>query len=408
MKSFVNHLLRSIRSTPRGVWVLVGGQFINRLGAFVYPFLALYLHARGFAPSSISVVLASLAAGQFCAPFAGGYLADAIGRRNTIVIALIGGATSMLMIYASDRLAALCLAAAAHGFLSFLFGPAANALITDLVTPAQRQITFSIFRLAINAGFALGPALGGVLFGLGPGLIFYGDAATTLVFAFLAVRHLPHGLRTVGGAVADPGVILRSWLEAASDAWHNRPFVRFYFSMLLMTVAFMQVFTVLSLHATARGLDPFAYGIAMGFNGLMVMVCELPMTHLTQRHSPPRVLALGLTVTGLGCAAFGAATSLGGFIAAMAVFTLGEMMTLPVSSTYASRLAPEEFRGRYFGVLGTIWGLGGLVSSLGPVFYSVMGPWWWVIAGSCSVVGGLLLTAGPAPVHGGYPVGQHR
>lgn len=389
MKSFLRQLRGDLRIMPRGVWVLVGGQFVNRLGSFVYPFLAIFLTARGYGLGEVTLVLGAIAVGHLGAPFAGGYLADAVGRRNTIVLALVGGALTLVGLYYAPNLPVLLLTAAAHGFFSHMFGPAANALLSDLVSPQVRVTAYALLRLAINAGFAAGPALAGLLYAASPVLIFAGDAATTLLFAGLAWMFLPHGLRTVQGDVTSPQVIARSWIDAGRDAWRNGPFVQLYLGMLLMAVAFMQVFTILGLHMTSRGLDTVAYGIAMGFNGFLIMCFELPLAHLVRKRPARPVLVAGFIVTGLGCAAFSVADSLPECLAAMALFTFGEMISLPIAAGYASELAPVALRGRYFGVFGTVWGLAGLVGSAGPWLYGQLGPAWWAIAGIGGLCGGL-------------------
>lgn len=393
MHAFFRPIVHDLRTLPRGVWVLVGGQFINRFGSFVYPFLALFLTQRGLTLAHVGWVMAALALGQLAAPFVGGYLADAIGRRRTIVLALVGGALTLLGLYAMRSPLALAVMAGAHGFFAYMFNPAASALLSDLVPEEKRVTAFAMLRLAINAGFAAGPAIAGLLFRIDPLYIFIGDAGTTLVFAALALAFLPRGHISLAGATTSPRSIARNWLQAGRDAWHNGPFVQLFVCQLLMTVAFMQIFTVLSLHATARGLDTAAYGLAMGFNGLIIMTCELTLAHVLKRADPRRVLILGYIITGLGCASFALATGLLGFLAAMAIFTLGEMIALPISSGYASTLAPADYRGRYFGLLGTSWGFGGLLGSSGAWVYGQIGPIWWVIAGACSVLGGIGMAA---------------
>ncbi len=54
--------------------------------------------------------------------------------------------------------------AAVFGFSNFIFGPPANALVADLVPEEKRITAYAMLRLAINAGFAAGPMVAGVLF----------------------------------------------------------------------------------------------------------------------------------------------------------------------------------------------------------------------------------------------------
>ncbi|MBE2214028.1 MAG: MFS transporter [Opitutaceae bacterium] len=376
---------------PRGLWVLVGGQFINKFGSFVMPFLTLFLAGRGLGPGQIASILAAISIGHLVAPFVSGYLTDAIGRRDTIVLSLAGGAVAILGIYFAGSYTQIIVIAAVYGFLSSMFSPPANALISDLVPPELRVTAFALLRLAINAGFAAGPAVAGVLFTRAPMLIFIGDAATTLVFAALAWAFLPHGLRTVTGRVTSVRVVARSWVEATTDMVRNGPYVQLLIATLCMAVAFQQVFCVLALDATERGLDPVHYGLLMGSNGVFIALFELPLSQWTKRMDPRRVLRVGYAMVALGCASFALAQTFSQFLAAMALFTFGEMLSLPVAAGYGSQLAPAQFRGRYFGWSTVVWSLAGMAGSSGVWFYGTVGAVWWLWSGLVAGVGTLVM-----------------
>lgn len=391
MISFAARLIADIRALPRSVHVLVGGQFINRFGSFVLPFLALYLTGKGIGVGQVSLVLGAMATGGLFGPIVSGYLADAIGRRNTIVVALLTGALSMVGLYHCETFTQFIAVAVVHGFCSFLYHPAASALLTDLVRPDQRVLAFALMRLAVNAGFAAGPAVAGLLFSRAPMLIFYGDAFTTLVFALLALVWLPHGLRTVAGRITSLAIIWQSWREALGDMRRNRPFVILIGASLLMEIAFVQTFNVLSLTITGRGLSPAQYGVVMALNGALIMIFELPLNQWARRFDLRRVLVLGFTLIGLGCASFGLMHTQGGFFAAMLLFTLGEMLAMPISQSYTSMLAPEQYRGRYFGIRGIVWAMAATIGSVGVWCYGQLGAQWWYIAGGIGVLGALVM-----------------
>jgi len=403
MMTFLRQLFADLRALPPALWVLTGGQFINRFGSFVYPFFALYLTRAGFSLGQVSVVLAAIAAGQMGAPLASGYLADAIGRRNTIVASLVGGAVTILALYWAHTLPALMVAGWLHGFTANMFGPASHALLSDVVPEDKRVTAHAMFRLALNAGYAAGPAVAGFLFTHSPVLIFVGDAATTLIFAGLALAFLPHGLRTITGRVTSPTVTWRSWCEAAVDAWRNRPFAQLVFGKMLMSIAFVQVFNVLALHATAQGLSPVVYGVVMGFNGVLIMLVELPLAQWIKRFEPRRVLVVGFLLVGAGCASFGWAETTAGFLFGMGFFTVGEMISLPIAAGYGAQLAPPAYRGRYFGLLGLIWGVSALTGSTGVWAFGQVGAAWWWWSGGFGLLAGVVMMLRlrdmrPAPV----------
>ena len=381
MPNLLRETLRDIRSMPSALWVLTGGQFINRFGCFVYPFLTLHLNERGFSGAQIATVLGTMAAGGLVAPFLSGYLADAIGRRNTIVLSLVGGALTILTLYYGQTVGQMAGLAFLHGTLAQIFGPASHALLSDVVPDEKRVTAYALFRLALNAGYAAGPAVAGLLYTRAPVLIFWGDAITTLVFAVLAFTLLPHGLRTIRGRITSPRLAWDSWRDAGRDILANRPALHLLGGKLFMSLAFIQIFYVLVLLAKDRGLSPVEYGIVMGFNGAIIVVAELPLVQWLKRYSPRPVLAVGFGLVGIGCASFFWVETMPGFLLAMTLFTVGEMISLPVSAALGARLAPEQFRGRYFGIYGITWGLASLAGSSGVWFYQQWGASWWLVGG---------------------------
>ncbi len=66
-------------------------------------------------------------------------------------------------------------------------------------------------------------------------------------------------------------------------------------------------------------------------------------------------MALGYVLVGVGFVIGLLGTGLPVLIAVMVVFTLGEMIALPVAQSHIASLAPDDMRGRYMGVLGVAW-----------------------------------------------------
>ena len=68
----------------------------------------------------------------------------------------------------------------------------AYALVADVVTPEQRISAFGMQRMGTNLGWAIGPALGGVLTLVMPyGAVFFIAAVGILLAAFLTLGRLP-------------------------------------------------------------------------------------------------------------------------------------------------------------------------------------------------------------------------
>lgn len=158
-----------------------------------------------------------------------------------------------------------------------------------------------------------------------------------------------------------------------------------------MAIAFAQAFSVLAIDTNSRGISPVDYGLVMGFNGALIVCVELPLVTWIKRFPTRQLLAAGFAIVGIGTASFAWAESLVGVFIAMAIYTIGEMIALPVSAAYAAQLAPAQFRGRYFGYMSLAWGIAALAGSVGVWAFSLLGSDWWIWAGSFGLIAGGLM-----------------
>ena len=138
------------------------------------------------------------------------------------------------------------------------------------------------------------------------------------------------------------------------------------------------------------------YGLLLGWNGVLIVFAELPLTTATMRFDARRVMALGYILTGVGFAMNAVAHTIFALWIAMTVFTFGEMISQPTASAYIARLAPERMRGRYMGVLGLAWnGAGILGPQLGFRLFAIDPMLVWLVCGLLGLLAaGVILRAG--------------
>jgi MFS family permease len=141
-------LLQSLKSLPRPAWILYAGTFLNRFGSFVIPFLVIYLRERGFPEGHVAIALVAYGVGHLAASAIGGYLSDRIGRRKTIALSMFSSAASMLVLSQASHFPAIVAFTALTGLTAEMYRPASSALLTDLVSPAQRVTAFAAYRWA--------------------------------------------------------------------------------------------------------------------------------------------------------------------------------------------------------------------------------------------------------------------
>jgi MFS family permease len=347
-------LTAELRSLPRAYWVLTIGWFINRFGTFVHPLLTILLTGAGHSPSHVAWVLCANGLGSFSAGLLGGYFSDRFGRRHALVLGTLGNALAIVALYFAITFTHSILLIVglmfAAGFGGGFYMPASSALLADVVPPHLRLRAYSAQRLAINAGFACGASMAAFL---AIWAVFVGDALTTAAFGIIALCYLPHGVKASREEA--------TWREAWRVMRGDRAFWALAGATLLTSFLFQQFNSTFSLEVLRRKLElnlfgmhfssPQVFGLILGWNGIMVVVFELRLTRWTQRFQSRRVIMLGYLLLGAGLALNALAGGIGVLLAAMSLFTIGEMLSQPMRSAYIAELAPLAMRGRYMGAL---------------------------------------------------------
>jgi MFS family permease len=381
-------LRENLRALPRPVWILFAGTFINRFGTFVMPFLAIYMTREGYTPLEAGFAVSAYGAGHTVASMIGGHLADRIGRRHTIALSMFLSAISMTALSQVHTLPLLLSLSFIVGGVGEMYRPAATALIGDLVLPHQRVAAFGMYRFAINLGFAAGPAVAGFLANRSFTYIFLGDAATSLVYGIVALTALPHGVRS-SAKEERPAEGLRVALA-------DRALMIFLAATLCITWVEFQLHSTFPVHLARLGFSPSTYGALLSINGIMIVLFELALTAWTQRMPQRPLIALGYLLTGIGLALTGVAKSVPAFAGTVVIWTLGEMIYAPLTSTHVTNLAPERYRGRYMGLWHSTWSIGMLLGpTLGSMLYERKGALLWWACLVLGIAGGGLSLANP-------------
>ncbi|MGI8334124.1 MFS transporter [Actinomadura scrupuli] len=387
-----------IGGLPRPFWVLWTGSLINRLGTMVEPFMAFYLvGVRGLSVPATGAVMAMFGAGSVFSQVIGGALADRIGRRPTLTLGTLASAAAMVALGYVSSLPALIAVVFALGLTVDMYRPAAQALVADLVPAADRTRAYGLLFWAVNLGFAAAMVAGGTLAGAGFHWLFWIDALTFVVFGLLVWRAVPEtrAARPPGG---DPG--------GFGDVLRDRVMVAFAALALVYHFVYLQAFTTLPLAIKVDGLPPAAYGTAMALNGIVIIVVQPLVGARLGRLDHSRVLAAGTLVVGLGfgLTALAAASALG-YAATVLVWTLGEIVVAAVSGAVVAALAPAHLRGRYSGLYGTSWSVGGLLAPAGGTWLLSAGApaLWLTCAGLCAAAACGQLLLAPAVRRRGAP-----
>lgn len=384
----------TLRHLPASVWVLYAGTFINRFGAFVVPFLTLYLkEARGFSAAQAGFAVSAYGLGHLFASILGGHLADTLGRRKTILLSMVASAAAMLAFSQAERYPTILTLAFITGLATEVYRPASSALLADLVDSTHRVTAFVGYRIAINAGFAFGPAVAGWLADRSYFWLFVGNAATSLAFGLITFLALPAGLRL--SAAQRVG-----WRESIQVIGRDARFMRVLAASFLAGLVFFQMSSTLGLEIKASGHSTKVFGAVLALNGVLIVLFELPLTTWMKRFAPLGLMATGYLLCGLGFGLHATGGTIAVFVVAMTVFTIGEMLSLPVGAAYIAELAPVELRGRYMGANGLTWALALIVGpSAGTALFTWNPSALWIASALCGVVAAVVLLRKPQTAH---------
>jgi DHA1 family multidrug resistance protein B-like MFS transporter len=329
-----------------------------------FPFLTIYF-SEEFGKSKAGMLLVFSQIFSVIANLMGGYCADRFGRKRMMVISAIGQGLSFLAFaFAGSPWIGFISFAIAGVFGSF-YWPASQAMVADVVEEKERSNVFAIFYTSINIAVVLGPILGA---------IFYVDYRFQLLLAAGIVCILV-------------GLILLKWTRETAPVrkdistdgrWYyflqnqfndyaligkDKTFLLFILAGVLAGQTFMQLdlllpvyikdvmkiqnlFSIANWSFSVRGEQ--AFGIVLAENGLLVALLTVTITRWTGKYKERNIFMLSSVMYAISIIFFSLTHWIWGFIAAMAIFTLGELLAAGLQQSFVSKLAPEHMRGQYF------------------------------------------------------------
>ncbi|MFE9251824.1 MFS transporter [Streptomyces sp. NPDC007088] len=370
------------RGLPATVWTLFAGTVVNRFGYVVTPFLVFFLADRGITGTQVPWVLGALGAGNLLGPALGGFLADRIGRRPTMLFGLVGASLAQGALFFAPGLATLAAAALLLSTTGATVSPAAYALMADAVAPVARRRAYALFGWGVNIGTAAAGIVGGLLAAHGYWLLFAVDAASMLGYAAIVVARLPAPPPAAGRAPAKSGgggggggygIVLRDRL-----ALLLLPLLGVHLFVYSLTEA------ALPIAVDDAGLGPAVYGALAAVNAVLVVLLQPLTTHWLADVDRVRVQAVAGVLIAAGVALTGLADNVFLFVVSVFVWSVGEVLAAGINAALVADLAPAEARGRYQGAFQWFWGLARFLSlTLGVTLYTAAGPavlWWTALA----------------------------
>ncbi|MFG2354249.1 MDR family MFS transporter [Streptomyces sp. NPDC048521] len=382
-------LRRAARETvsglPREFWWLWTSTLVNRLGAFVATFMALYLTLdRGYSASYAGLVASLHGLGGVVSSLGGGVMADRLGRRPTLLIAQTATAASVALLGFMTGPVAIAGVAFLVGMASNASRPAVQAMMADIVRPEDRVRAFSLNYWAINLGFAVSSTAAGFIAEFSYLAGFLIEAGMTLACALVVFLKVPESRpAAVGTEDAQDGVSLGTVLR-------DGRYMAVVGLSFLVALIFQQGSVGLPVAMGRAGFSPADYGLAVAVNGVLIVALQIPVTRFIEHRDPRTLLVASSVLAGYGFGLTAFAGSVGVFMLTVCVWTLAEIVNAPTQTGLVVRLSPVHGRGRYQGMYTLSWSVAALIAPLmsGVVIDRFGAEWLWAMCAAVGTVAG--------------------
>lgn len=368
------------------VWWLSLVIFINRTGTMVIPFLTVYLMQKGFSLTQAGYVMGAFGAGTVVGGWLGGKLTDRFHFFHVQFWSLLVNGVLFIVLGEMQTLAQIMACAFLLSSLGEAFRPANAAAIAHYSQDHNRTRSYSLNRLAINLGWSLGPAIGGILAGINYKLLFWADGITCMAAAVV----LHHFLKPEPQKDRPRPLEKR---ERSASAYRDKIFLAGMFFNLMVGFCMFQWFSLLPVFfKTEVKLTEFTIGALLAMNGLLIVAIEMILVYrLERRNRLYEYMALGSLLIGLSFLMISFSAGMAVILTSVVVVTFGEMILFPfLNNFWVGRSRPVN-RGQYAAVFTIAFALATILApTLGSqvAAYAGFNTLWIINFAICSLAAG--------------------
>jgi predicted MFS family arabinose efflux permease len=362
IKTASQRYVNNFKGFSREIWILAIITFINRAGTMVLPFLSKYLKEDlHYSLGEVGWILTSFGFGSMLGSWLGGKLSDKIGFYKVMIFSLF---TSGLLFFALQYITSfwgLCFGMFGIMTIADMFRPAMFVSLGAYAKAEVRTRALTLVRLAVNLGFAAGPALGGlIIMGIGYKGLFWADGMTCIVSILIFWLLVKEKTKSPFIDKEHPGEVL------TESVFKDKPFWIFLFTSFTTAMIFFQLFTTLPLyHHDHFNLTELQTGLFMTLNGLMIFFLEMPIVSIFERKKVDKVKIIlwGSLLMAFSFYVLLADAWAGMLVVSLLFITVGEMFAFPFSNSFAMSRAPKGHEGRYMALYTMSFSLAHIMSS---------------------------------------------
>jgi predicted MFS family arabinose efflux permease len=365
LKPFVNILAlyrNAYSGLSRSTWLLSLVMLINRSGTMVLPFMTIYLTGLGFSLFQAGVVVGVFGAGAVLGGFIGGRLTDKVGFYRVQLITLLGGAILFIILGQMNSYPLILLFTFLLSVVNESFRPANNSAIAQYSKSATRTRSYSLNRLAINLGWAVGGALGGIIASFNYHLLFWIDGFTNIIAAILLYFLLKPEKKN-----DEEKIVPSDRLEKTSPL-NDRLFLIFIGLAILYGLCFFQFYSTIPVYyKDVYKMSEFYIGLLMALNGVIIVFVEMVLIFYFESKNKRMVLisnGMILTAASFLVYIFLPHHTLTALLS-MILVSIGEILAMPFMNHFWTGRASPGNRGQYAGYYTMAWSVAQVIGPAG-------------------------------------------
>lgn len=349
----------SFAGLNREIWLLAGITFVNRAGSMVIPFLSLYLtQDMGLSKEQVGWIMSCFGAGSVLGSWLGGKLTDRLGHYSVMSAALLTSGIAFIALQYLKGFVPFCVGVFVLMVLSDAFRPAMFVALRSHASPESRTRAVTLIRLAINLGFSMGPAIGGlIIVAWSYGGLFWVDGLTCLAAVGLLWTYLPRKQARKEDGVAVP--------STGRSPYQDRIYLFFIVILVLIGVPFLQYFSTVPLfYSEVHHLSEFWIGVILGMNGLLIFLIEMPLIKYCEdrRFDIVGIMIWSTALFALSFVVLNVFPVIAFLWIGMVLATVGEMLNFPFMNRFANDRADHGPPGAYMALFTIGWSVSHIIA----------------------------------------------
>ena len=323
-------------------------MLINRSGTMVLPFLSVYLTSSlGYSVEKTGIVLSSYGMGSLVGGYMGGQLTDRYGHfkvqfLSLIISGLLFTALAFITEYYQLIAGFFITSMVAEGLR-----PANASSISFYSKPHNIARSFSLNRMAINLGFAVGPMAGGLLATLSYKMLFFADGITCITAGFVFFFYF----KDRKGFEPERKKSRKEKIKVRS-AYLDKRYLIFIVLTSIYAILSFQLFMTLPLYyREIYDLNERAIGGLLAITGFTVFTFEMVLVYiLSKRYHLHWLIVIGMILLGISFTMLNLDHSLTLLIFSMLILSISEIFAMPFMSTFVVDRSNPQNRGSYMGL----------------------------------------------------------